>query len=996
MGCLQLRNDGFQVEAVEGKAYMRMMGVMIASMAAFAHGAVLLVNGSSREADAPYFRIYPGRENHLEFRDADFAGGQAELETRYPDGRRHVQKALVAADGMVSFALGRFAVPAQYEYVGGDVWRHGTCFKLTLATRDLNRQVHLYQGPARREDSEALWLGEKERYLHNANGASVAGPQLASVEWREQGDGGYRAEVSPLPAEAITSLPAEGALVVRIRRIQGDFVLYWDGKPLGGSRKERDEISPVDIPLPEEVDFSKPHQLELRPENGKVRLVRGTGIVCLPRERIPLAEQGAIPRYGAGSAPWRMDYRRNRGRQMNPPYEFSLAPSVLENQDDVTILLRSAPSLKLSETQGRIECRRKLDGVLMRDPLLVTAGEQQAKIKIDVNTWPAGDYEISFKIPCESGFNEGPVLRYHRSLPPSEGSFALSPYAPWRLMRDTSREDVVVEDFAKEIMDGRCEIGSPDAWTVGKVLRAKGDIHVAPAVLHPNLKGIYAVFIRAAVPPAGCILYARLGRRGVMRPMIDSDENFPLGHEQFFGFIDDSDAEVTFTQFGYPDRGIASLRFIPVTRESMTAFQQEVENPPMPLGGVCDWLDAFVHAPRMEKDIWDNLVEAHRDIGIREMQWALGRSTLLYHSRLPDATRFPAHDAPENPPHLRYWQDIMKKYDAMAEITEAAARRGMVIAPWLTMNRHYGSENGEVFDSEWFTRHVEWHEHRKHNPAATDNSRSCFFFRETRLERINVLMEVVKNYPVDRLILGGCRQQPMLAYHPDMVRAYKEQTGIDPERFDASDGAKYMAWIRWRADFFTQLLRELRQELATFEAAGGRKIRLVVRMPAADRLFSLAQGFDVETWGRESLVDRIELEGAEDFGGRSSMDVTHFVELGRRYGMTVWGGVNSNTIRAPEWSPVAAMRRALAQYDAGVKGLQIYESNNWNSQRTMRWFIPLLGNPLRMKEMLAESNLEAVWPTVSTNCFAGIDNHSTMDAPSPCAYDVYETGRHEL
>jgi hypothetical protein len=147
---------------------------------------------------------------------------------------------------------------------------------------------------------------------------------------------------------------------------------------------------------------------------------------------------------------------------------------------------------------------------------------------------------------------------------------------------------------------------------------------------------------------------------------------------------------------------------------------------------------------------------------------------------------------------------------------------------------------------------------------------------------------------------------------------------------------------------------------------------------------------------REKLVDRIELEGAEDFGGRSSMDVTRFAQLGKGYGVEVWGGVNSNCIRSPEWSPAATMRRALAQYDAGVSGLQIYESNNWYAQRPVRWFLPLLGNPEAMRRMLAESNLETVWPTVSTNCFTGIDNHSNFDSPSPCAYDICETGRHEL
>ena len=960
----------------------------------------LRVNGKTREADAPYFQIQPGRENTLEAKEPELAGGEAILETVYPDGKRHVQRAVLDETGACAFQLGRFATPARYIYKGGDVLRQGTRFQLTLPRQGEQQIVRFYQGPARQEKTEALWIGDKESYQHDTNGAVAAGRQVVAIEWTKQTGGRWTATLPPVPDAALEDerIP-EGEwwpVVIRIRRIIGEFVLCLDGKPLGGRLPQASDLHPMDIPLPQGMDFGAPHELELRAQGGELRLARGTDVVRLPEDRIPLAERGedGVLRYAVGGAPWRMDFRRDRGKQMNPPFQFSLAPSVLENQDDIVLLLRSDPYFSLPEVQGRIEVRRLSDGTPMIEPITVTVNENRRKIPLNVTTWAPGDYEISLKIPSACGFDEGPTLIYHRAEKLPEGVFAVTPYAPWRLTRDNARDELVIDDFAKAVEEYDGEIGSPEAWLIGKELKAKGDAEATPLVIHPPLKdGSYAVWIKAT-PPPGIVMYVQLGIKGDMRPVLDSDDNFPFGREQFLGFIDGSDNRVAFTQFGAPDRGIASLRITPVTAESVAAFRQQVENPPFPLGGVCDFMDAFVHAPRIVKDAWDNLAESHRDIGIREIQWALGRSTLLYHTNLPGENRFPAIEPPEKPVHLRYWQTVMQKFDPLAEMTEIAPKRNVVIAPWLTMNRHYGEP---LSDSAWYKEHMEWHEHRKHNPTATDNTRACFFFPEVRRERINIFLEVVRNYPVDRIVLGGCRQQPMLAYHPAMVAAYKAETGVDPEAIDGAAEEAYTAWVTWRAGFFTRLLRELRAELAAFEKEeGGRVVKVIVRMPAASEIFSLAQGFDVETWMREKLVDRIELEGAEDFGGRSSMDVSRFVALGHEYGVPVWGGVNSNCIRSPEWSPAAAMRRALAQYDAGVSGLQIYESNNWHAQRPVRWFLPLLGNPEAMRRMLSESNLEAVWPTVSTNCFTGIDNHSNFDAPSPCAYDICETGRHEL
>lgn len=956
----------------------------------------LLINGRIREADAPYFQIKPGHENLLDAKNASFAGGTARLETLYPDGQRHLQTTTIDATGHFSFHLGRFATPPRYEYDAGEVLRFGTRFHLTLTSETEQQCIQFYQGPARQEKTEALWIGNQNGYLHNTDSAVVACRHAAALEWSSHPDGRLTATLPPLPPSIGAAMPAGWVPVVRLRGIIGDFLLYWDNIPLGGRIPKAETLSPVDIPLPSLVDFTQSHTLELRPESNELKLVRGSAVVYIPADRIPLASKDTPPRYVPDSAPWRMDYRKNRGRQMNPPYQFSLAPEVLENQDNVIILLRNNPDFVLPETQARIEVRRLPEKTIVGEPIAVTIRDKRQRFQLETNDWSPGDYEIALCVPSACGCEEGPTLHYHRAEPQPEGSFAVTPYAPWHLMRDITRDEVVVDDFAKEQSEHRLTLEQPAFWTVGQGLRAQGDIQAGLAVLQPQLvAGPYAVWVRAT-PPAGVIMYIQLGKKGPMRPVLDSDDNFPTGRDQFLGLIDGADNQIAFAQFGVPDRGIAALRFTPVTRDSVVNFRQQVEKPPYPLGGVCDWLDAFVHAPRMEKDVWDNLAASHRDIGIGEIQWALGRSSLLYPTKLSNATRFPAREAPEKPVHLRYWQAILQKFDAMAEITAVATRRDVIIAPWLTMNRHYGEGGGDVFDSAWFKQHTEWHEHRKHNPIVPDNTRSCFFFPEVRKERIDILMEVVQNYPVDRLVLGGCRQQPMLAYHPDMIRAYKELTGIDPEQLDASQEPAYTAWTAWRAGFFTQLLRELKARLADFEKESHRAIQVIMRLPAADKRYSLAQGFDVETWLREKLVDRLELEGAEDFGGRSSMDVTPFVDLGQRYGIPVWGGVNSNTIRAPEWSPAAAMRRALAQYDAGVSGLQIYESNNWNYQRPIRWFLPLLGNPPLMRKMLAESNLEAVWPTVSTNCFTGIDNHSTFDAPAPRSYDIYESGRHEL
>ena len=168
---------------------------------------------------------------------------------------------------------------------------------------------------------------------------------------------------------------------------------------------------------------------------------------------------------------------------------------------------------------------------------------------------------------------------------------------------------------------------------------------------------------------------------------------------------------------------------------------------------------------------------------------------------------------------------------------------------WLAMNRHYGLAYGgcsPVVPRELAARLGQ-------NAKAPLTSVVRYYFPEVRRERVAILKEVAERSP-DGLVIGCCRQVPMLLYHPEMVAAFREETGIDPLKIDASNREEYERWIRWRADHFTEVLRLLRRELRALELERGRKLPVAVRVPSVGLFLNLAQGLDIEQWLREGWI----------------------------------------------------------------------------------------------------------------------------------------------
>ncbi len=306
------------------------------------------------------------------------------------------------------------------------------------------------------------------------------------------------------------------------------------------------------------------------------------------------------------------------------------------------------------------------------------------------------------------------------------------------------------------------------------------------------------------------------------------------------------------------------------------------------------------------------------------------------------------------------------------------------------MNRHYAGARGWSHTSPWVRSHPELL--LCNRDGTLDGSRVEYHFEETRSERLDIILESSRFAP-DGLVLGWCRQPPHAGYHPDILKQYEEETGIDPLSLGLSDGERHTAWLKWRCEHgTTRFMREVRRAMTELEKETGHRVPIVARVPSEGFYFNTAMGMDIETWIEEELIDELQLDPLENRGGDcadlGSHDVGPYVERCRQHGIVVFGGVNGTTatrdlsrvvagevLKGPGYAPTVGLRRAIGLADAGVDGIEVYESELFAYCTHARWLVPLFGNPADARTFLNESNLEAVFPITASNAVRGHDNH---------------------
>ncbi len=369
----------------------------------------------------------------------------------------------------------------------------------------------------------------------------------------------------------------------------------------------------------------------------------------------------------------------------------------------------------------------------------------------------------------------------------------------------------------------------------------------------------------------------------------------------------------------------------------------------------------------------EDCLQAHLNVGIRHVIWAVGRSTVDYHSRLPNTTLYVGDSRPET----NIIGEVMRSRCTLRAAMAFAKDNGMTVYARLGMNRHYSKGGfGGGLTSRFAAEHPEWHCVDK--KGVRDPTRLSYFFPEYRQERLDILCEVARIGP-HGLCLDFCRQVPMLRYEPLLVEAYMAKGKPDPRKADVLS-PEFLDWCRFRCGFVTMFLRDLRLALRKIEQESGRKVPVMARVTDAGLNINIMEGTDVETWLKEGLIDELCTDPLWWLQYNYPDTLEPYVALARAHNVKIWGGANMIPAQSTKVNPLSLLARVKRRYEEGVDGIALYQSDTGCLNPVLMPVLPKLSHLASVAALLADPSLQTKYPQDDASRFFGIDNHSKVEA----------------
>ena len=354
----------------------------------------------------------------------------------------------------------------------------------------------------------------------------------------------------------------------------------------------------------------------------------------------------------------------------------------------------------------------------------------------------------------------------------------------------------------------------------------------------------------------------------------------------------------------------------------------------VPVIGISEWMCWYSHTglppdgdPR---EMIEECIDVHLDCGIKWIVWNCGRSTVDYHSELPNTTRPCELSDMVGGRSWVFMRRIMDEVCPLRTALEYARERGVVMPGRLCMNRHYGSKGYGGVTSRFAAEHPEYHERTREGEE--DSGRLCYAIEAVRRERLDILLEI-QRLGVDGLVLDFCRQMPMLKYHDALVQPYMKERGGDPRKINSRDPDDYMDWFQYRADVLTRFMAELRDGVRRQEKELGRPCPIIARVPDDAPWLMIAYGLDIERWCADDLIDGTMLSPFPCCSDSRERYPEYHVAAAHERGKVCYGGIGSKKLfdmGCPEdpdfYDPKPVYELARRQYAAGVDAMSIYQS----------------------------------------------------------------------
>jgi hypothetical protein len=366
-------------------------------------------------------------------------------------------------------------------------------------------------------------------------------------------------------------------------------------------------------------------------------------------------------------------------------------------------------------------------------------------------------------------------------------------------------------------------------------------------------------------------------------------------------------------------------------------------------------------------------LQAHLDVGIRQVLWSLGRSTLDYQSALPTSTLY----AGDSRPQTKVIGESFQRECPLRAALAFAANNDMVVYGRLGMNRHYGDALGGGLRSQYIAAHPEWLE--RHRGGQQDGTKVSFAVPECRAERIAILLEVAQ-IGVHGLCLDFCRQPPLARYHPRLVEPWLKAGGGDPRELSVGSPG-FLAWAQHRCGFINLLLQDLRTQLRELERTSERKVPVQVRIPEATLELNLMEGIDLRTWLREGWVDEIVLDPLWIWDFDYPDTALPYIQLARAHGVQIHGGANTVTGKGVKANARGFLERIARNYTEGVDGVALFQTDAALLVPELKALLGPLFARLADSDAVSEQLAAAreLQPEISqAERHFGLDNHSLL------------------
>jgi hypothetical protein len=376
---------------------------------------------------------------------------------------------------------------------------------------------------------------------------------------------------------------------------------------------------------------------------------------------------------------------------------------------------------------------------------------------------------------------------------------------------------------------------------------------------------------------------------------------------------------------------IAYIKLVPLTDEEVQALKRDRDrrNHRRLFAHNDAWSYTYTYRPTSAADIRREL-EPFRDTDFARIYWEAGAGDRMNY---PSKIGFMCTDDWIADPYrigdrlaAETWQTFRKKgIDPFRVACDYAHQIGLELhASYRTTGFHFPVPYHEWNAGGLYEKHPEW---RCTDRQGQSTPRLSYAYPDVRRFIVSLLKETA-SYPIDGICMLYNRRPPVVEYEAPIVKGFKAKYGLDPRQLDHKDPR----WLKYRATFVTQFMREVREAMQQVSRDQKRskplEVSAIVMNSEAENLYF---GMDVEAWVKEKLVDTIipyssalRLDSSQD-SWLDPKDADFFLHITEGTGCKLALNLMPRQISGEEYR-----KRAARLYRAGVEHLFFWDTNARN------------------------------------------------------------------